>query len=153
MSDWDPLHISQFQQGGERVRVIDATLNFPFGTAYQKPAYFGDCLCEVILDDGRWIQTRRSCIRPVRLGVGACRVALTPPILPVRALADLARGASSIAELKGGAVEHHDYLFLVRKNVRKYSRIMELLRMKETLDKAKDEYRDPVVDPRLDGDN
>ena len=44
-------------------------------------------------------------------------------------------------------------LFLVRKNVRKYSRIMELLRMKETLDKAKDEYRDPVVDPRLDGDN
>ena len=62
-------------------------------------------------------------------------------------------GASSIAELKGGAVEHHDYLFLVRKNVRKYSRIMELLRMKETLDKAKDEYRDPVVDPRLDGDN
>ena len=68
-------------------------------------------------------------------------------------IADLARGASSIAELKGGAVEHHDYLFLVRKNVRKYSRIMELLRMKETLDKAKDEYRDPVVDPRLDGDN
>ena len=68
-------------------------------------------------------------------------------------IADLARGASSIAELKGGAVEHHDYLFLVRKNVRKYSRIMELLRMKETLDKAKDEYRDPVVDPRLDDDN
>ena len=62
-------------------------------------------------------------------------------------IADLARGASSIAELKGGAVEHHDYLFLVRKNVRKYSRIMELLRMKETLDKAKAK---DAVDPRLD---
>ena len=84
--------MSEFRQGGERVRVVDATLNFPFGTAYQKPAYFGDCLCEVILDDGRWIQARRSCIRPVRPGVGACRVALTPPFLEADANAAFAAG-------------------------------------------------------------